>query len=267
MNYVEKNSWYITASKIVCFINNPEEYKKVYIEWVPYEPQKKCFEVWTCFDDYFSIWKKLWQEKYEILEPRARRDSYKGKKIPITNADGKVIQWMIEEIERQPLFDIWAKYEYQKQIEAQYMNIRTNKNLKLRWTLDRFSLEKKLIRDFKTCANVSKLDYELNTNEMHKYFIQLSFYELLATINYWEWFECILDVVDKTERFCSNIYKINSEKLKNHRVFIKKALDMLIECEESGVYPEIESDQRYKTFQSDYYRFLNSSIQKDYVYL
>jgi hypothetical protein len=56
--YLEKNRWFITASKLKYFLTfGPEAYYYKFVkELVLDEPEKDYYVVWTAFDDLVSYW-------------------------------------------------------------------------------------------------------------------------------------------------------------------------------------------------------------------
>jgi hypothetical protein len=53
--YIEENRGCITASKLKCFSNSPEEYFIKYVLETPYlEKKKKCFEIGNAVDYFLS---------------------------------------------------------------------------------------------------------------------------------------------------------------------------------------------------------------------
>lgn len=54
--YAEENDGFITASKVKCFLNNPEEYFLKYVKKIPYEmSEKEHFKHGTMIDDYITL--------------------------------------------------------------------------------------------------------------------------------------------------------------------------------------------------------------------
>ena len=186
-------------------------------------------------------------------------------RIKLTAWDTKNILWMYWELLRQPLSDMQWEYEKEVKIEVNY------KWLLLTWRLDRFSKEKKLIRDFKTCANIEKLLKDLAWWE-NPYLFQVWFYSLLVKIAYWIDCECILDITDKTKNNCYLWLKFTKEQILAQTPIIIKALDDLIEENKKLENKEksfrwVDWDLRNVTFSSEYYWIMECSIQKDFEYI
>lgn len=67
--YIEENRGVITASKLKCFLRNPEEYYLQYVKEVDLEQEdKRHFIVGSAFDDLVSYGEEFFLEKYYIDE-------------------------------------------------------------------------------------------------------------------------------------------------------------------------------------------------------
>ena len=260
--YIEENRGYITASKLKCFMNSPEDFFYKYI--LEKEPliykENWAFKMWTAIDDLISYWKEKFDQKY-FCDPWLRIDEMKDKlsvlydaeelkglkkpelmeklywdishKINITKADKEIIFWCVNELERQPLFDKDWWYETQKTFTATYGS------LKLKWTLDRY--KKGEIRDTKSTKSLKSFMWE--RKEKLWYDISMSFYWTLVCQSSidarnltedenekppLETPKLIFDVVQKPFPFPSRIYEIpQQEVLSVVDNTIKPALDML----------------------------------------
>ncbi len=102
-------------------------------------------------------------ERGVLVESKETKDSLQRKlygdmseKTRLTADDGEKVLKMLLEAKRQPLWDLESEYEVQKEVTAVYKG-----TLKLKGTFDRFSLEKKVIRDYKTTADLSRFETEL----------------------------------------------------------------------------------------------------------
>lgn len=303
LTYIEKNRWYITPSKLKYFIQFwPEAYKKKYIDEISTgDEDKRYFLIWTAFDDLCSYGSKKFFEKYCIKEKLLKSDLiekltnewiefdkkalvwdleklYYWNKIMLSASEWETILWMYKEAGRQPLVDMWWWYESQKEITCEY------KSLKLKWTLDRFSADKKLIRDWKTTASVDYFEYNMDTKLW--YVLSMAFYYLLAKTKYNISCDVILDVLGKKSPFVYYWYKLTKDQLfEQIRNKIIPWLDALIECIETdtreSVYPiKVETEWKFwdiiihekweqisrtKLIQSWYYSSLDWAIQDDFI--
>ena len=164
--YITENRWFITSSKLKVFIKNPEEYKLKYIDEIESGNEESTpLIIWQALDHLLSYWEELFFKKYEILEPRKRRVE-NSDRIQITNWNWEMILNMLKEIKRQPLSDFEWKYEPQQEVIAKY------KDLKLKWTIDRFDLENKIIRDWKTTQSISKFRWQIEWEDQFEYIFQ-----------------------------------------------------------------------------------------------
>lgn len=74
-SYIEENRGFITASKLNCFINSPEEYFIKYVLETPYiEKKKKCFEIGTAVDDLISYGIEAFFEKYYVDDGLTKKE-------------------------------------------------------------------------------------------------------------------------------------------------------------------------------------------------
>jgi hypothetical protein len=100
--------------------------------------------------------------------------------------------------------------------------------MKLRGTLDRFSLDKKMIRDFKTTANLK--DFTFKLADKFGYDISMAFYYTLAKVAYDESCDVILDVVQTSGHFQSEVFQYQKERMEQTlQETIIPAMDRLIE--------------------------------------
>lgn len=254
--YIEENRWYITASKLKYFITYwPEAYKLKYIDEIPAkEIEAPYFLMWNAFDDLVSFGEDFFQEKYYIDEWLLKadlierlwdkctwkekvselQDMYYWEKIRLTQSQWDQILGMYAEAKRQPLADLWWEYSVQEAIICEY------NWLKLRMKLDRFSLEKWLIRDRKTTLNFSNYEYKIE--EVFDYVLSMAFYYVWVRVKYDKQCDVILDVLSKTAPHPYIAYKLDKNTLYEKVVHkIKPALDYLKICIETNtresVYP------------------------------
>lgn len=303
MSYIKKNRWYITASKLKYFISFwPEAYKLKYIDEIEEEEkEKRHFVVGTAFDDLVSYGKDFFLEKYAIKEKLLKADLKKllkkeGKKITwnelvadleelyywdkilLTPTEWQQVMGMYREAMRQPLADMWSEYTVQEEITAEY------KTLKVKGTLDRFSKEKKMIRDWKTSWRIDYFEYNMDTS--FDYVMSMAFYFVLVKIKYNVECDVILDVLGKQPPFPYYWYRLPKERLLEKVVHkIKPWLDAMIECIENderlneypidytteGLYGDIihhkkwDPINRTKLMQSWVYKYLDGGVQKGFI--
>ena len=230
-DYIERTRWYVTASKLKTFIKSPEAYFKTYIQEIPLrEVESKAFLIGSAFDDYLSHgaeyffakyfldqWllvadmKELCIEKGIEMDSKETKDSLMKKlygnydeKIRLTSSDTENVMGMIGEALRQPLWDMKGEYKAQEKVQCEY------KGLKLQGTLDRISVEKWLIRDFKTTSDILKFEYKAVD---FRYEISMSFYYALIKIVHDKECDVILDVVQSSYPYPSEVFQYQKEKL------------------------------------------------------
>lgn len=293
-SYVQENDWYITASKLKCFLKNPQEYYLKYVKKIEIEQEEaRHFVVGTAFDDLVSYWEDFFFEKYyiddwsvkddllkkaiekwEIAEkilktwklPELRTYLYStwkwNERIRITPAEWRDIMWMYREAVRQPLADMWWNYDKQHVIKAKY------KTLVLKWKLDRFNLEKKAIRDWKTSGRIDNFEYDME--ETFDYVMSMAFYFVLAKVEYKIDCDVILDVLWKQAPYQYIWYKLSKDVLLAKMASkVLPWLDALIRAYETDTREPIDpltlrAIPRTETMKSEYYSYMDSSLQKTF---
>ena len=179
--YLDKNRWFITASKLKYFLTFwPEAYYYKFVkELILEENEKDYYLVWTAFDDLVSYGEEYFFDKYYLDEGLLKDELIKRceelglntnwkvedlrarlywDKIKLTQLQWDQVFWMYNEIKRQPLVEWWdPSYKAQVDIECEF------EWLKLKGTLDRLSLDKKIIRDWKTSWQFQSFEYNLET--------------------------------------------------------------------------------------------------------
>lgn len=105
LSYEEKNAGFITASKAKVIGQCPWTYNEKYEKGNPKfkEEETQALGMGNQVDFFASYGEKAFYEKYEILEPKVKRD-FTADKIQITNGDGGKLLPIFEELKRQPLF-------------------------------------------------------------------------------------------------------------------------------------------------------------------
>lgn len=283
--YVEDNKGYITASKLKCFLNNPQEYQLKFQKWVIRWKWKTYFKMGNAFDYLLSYGSDAFFDKYrekkvkrelkdmldddeyntttkkdELLEKTGLTD-----KIVLTKWQMKKIRAMYEEVSRQPLMKPWDEsFAKQKTIEAEY------KWLPIKGTLDRFSLEQKEIRDRKTTSNLEKFIFKAQD---FGYDISMAFYYVLAQVEHGIKCDSYLDVIERDKNATSRVFKMDKSNLaRTVENKIKPGLEKLMEYQEKygeeeirpAKYPLTDSKiPREEIEKSDYYDILPCAIQKE----
>lgn len=291
MNYILKNRWKITCSKVKLYMQSKEAFKKVYIDEVDtsFLWESQALLRWTMIDE-FILSPHLFDEHYVIPVSRWLKEDLINecllRGIPVEKSDkvsdlqGKLfwnkevltfwekdmLIWIKKELERQPLYDFNWKYEHQKTFEVSY------KWHILKWKLDRFSLEKWLIRDLKTTKDLeynpfyqcTRFENGLNQNDEYQYWLQLARYFILVKIS--TWIECywIIDAIKTTWNYAYESYFYPKEILKNIALnLLFPVLDELIEDLTNNTFNE-NLENRWELINNQYYPILESAIQKDF---
>ncbi len=227
--YLDKNRGFVTASKLKYFLTyGPEAYYYKFVkEIIIDEEEKDYYLVGTAFDDLLSYGEDAWWNKYYIDEWLLKEDliakckgnwlDTKGSvtelrsriywdKIRLTQLQWEQVLWMYREAKRQPLVDLWNPlYMHQKDIECEF------EWMKLKGTLDRLSLEDKMIRDRKTAWQFQNFEYNIETT--FDYILSMAFYYTLVKVNYKIDCEVILDVFGKSKPYPYMWYQLDKVRL------------------------------------------------------
>lgn len=176
-SYIERTRGFITASKLKTFMECEQLY---YLKWVlelaEEEEKTDALEFGDLLDAYITLGEEEFWKKYTILPPNAKRKD----EFDIKNSDGEKLKKMIEEIKRQPLFLETEGFSKQELIICEY------KGLQLSGRIDRYSKEKKIIRDTKSCrSHTGQFHYSDSFNNqafLFDYPFSMAFYAILAKI-------------------------------------------------------------------------------------
>lgn len=291
--YIERNRGFVTASKLKTFMTSPEAYFRQYVLEQPLEEKdSKSLTIGTAFDDlmcfgsdffYQKYWidsgmtvadmvKELW-ERGVLVESKESKESLQKKmywdisgKVRLTGLEWETVLRMAIEAHRQPLWETGAEYEVQKEVVATY------KNLKLKGTFDRFSAEKKLIRDYKTTADLSRFEWELASKFMYE--ISMTFYYTLAKVALDLECDVILDVVQNCWKKPSHVFGYHRDRLDIILGWqIIPALDTLNdmttrweETKDDSIWMKPVSDRK-ELFNLDAYSLLETAKQADITYI
>lgn len=292
MNYREENQWFITASKLKCYMDSKDAFKKVYIDEVDTSMIKdsKSLKEGTLIDEYIltkdEFFKKnvilQWTKKADLIELCIQngievdkkdtvtilKDKLVWDKNILTDGEVEMVQSVERELRRQTIYDMWGKYEHQKTIIAEY------KWHKLKWKIDRLGDK---IRDLKTTKDLEYNKYAektrfesmlLHTDE-YRYGFQLARYALLVYINTNEWKDWVIDAI-KTKGTCAyEAYLYPKERLQqivNDEIL--PTLDRIIkDIEENSFVDDVvdEVERRWNLINNRYYPLLDSTIQKWFI--
>ena len=300
--YLEKNRWFITASKLKYFLTfGPEAYYWKFVKEFPLEePEKDYYLVGTAFDDLVSYGEEYFFDKYYIDEWLLKDDliqrckelglntSWKVEdlrerlywaKIKLTQLQGDNVFWMYNEIKRQPLVEFWdPSYQSQVDIECEF------EWLKLKGTLDRLSLEKKVIRDRKTSGQFQSFEYNLETT--FDYILSMAFYYVLVKVNYNIDCDVVLDVLGKNKPYPYMWYKLDKPRLLSSlENKIMPGLRALKDCQDKNEWKSVhpiwyvtqnkywdiieyhawEPIARTKLMECEYYPYLQGAVADTFI--
>lgn len=296
LSYIERNRDFVTASKLKTFIKSPEAYYLEYIKEIAIEREDSAaFILGTAFDDALTYWPAEFQKKYFIDEgltvsdmvakcydlgiPVDAKESKTGlmrklywaefeTKIRLTASNGVALTGMLHEAGRQPLWDLWGEYEKQAKIEALYKG-----KLKLRGTLDRLSVQKALIRDYKTTSSLK--DFTFKLSDKYGYDKSMAFYYMLVKMIRGVDCDVVLEVVQSSGHFQSEVFQYQKERMEqtlNDTIFpaLDLLLEMTLEWEATGdeaVWTSTKTENRYELFDLDTYPYLESGKQEKISYI
>lgn len=257
MSYIEDNRWLFTSSKLKVFKSNPEEYYLRYETEVVPEKKTTALSFWTLVDDYISFSSQVFNDKYIVLDKGKRKSSWwiKDWFIQINDTEWTSVKRIERELKRQPLIDYDWVYDKQKEIIIEWNGV------KIKWTLDRFSKEKKMIRDWKTTSQPDKFKYDLATG--YNYILQQAFYWWIIKESEWIECTCLIDMIGSTYPHCSNVIEIPKYTiLKEIEEVIKPAVLTYKVCKEQDHFPFTWNRSDY--FTSSAYPYLKGVIQAEY---
>ena len=300
--YLEKNRGFITASKLKYFLTfGPEAYYWKFVkEYILEDAEKDYYVVWTAFDDLVSYWEEYFFDKYYIDEGLLKEDLVRRceelglntgwkvedlrerlywSKIKLTKLQGDNVFGMYNEIKRQPLVEFWdPTYKAQVDIECEF------EWLKLKGTLDRLSLEKKIIRDWKTSGQFQSFEYNLETT--FDYILSMAFYYVLVKVNYNIDCDVVLDVLGKNKPFPYMWYKLDKPRLLSSlETKIIPGLRAMKECYDKNEWKSVhpiwyvtqnkywdiieyhawDPIARTKLMECEYYPYLEGSVAEDFI--
>ena len=225
--YYIQNAGFVTATKAKNFMKCPACFKAIEDGYIP--PSTAAMEFGTLMHEIMEKGVEHFTKHYEILEPRKKTTTYEGFKHPITNSEGQKIMNILDEMSRHPIFDIGGEYLKEEALTGKFRD-----KLPLRSKLDRISVEKGLIRDWKFTADPEKFKYAILD---FNYLFSMAFYWILAKQKYDKEFRLILDVVGTNKLSCRSI-EIPHEMIAPQIPIVRSTLDSIIECKENDSFLE-----------------------------
>lgn len=225
-NYIEKNRGFITSSKIKEFMRCQKCYYYKYVAEIP-DPteqfaEKDHFLIGQALDDLITHGEEHFKANYETVARRTKESD----KIQLTNTHTRTINALAKEFKENSMFTQNPK---KLALEIDF------EGFKLRGELDDFDKDKQLIKDIKTCANITTFNPDF-------YLIQMSFYQWLVEEKFGIKCDALLEVVDKYTYFSrSRAILYTKQTLEAHRGVILQALEQMKLAHDTGIYASAES--------------------------
>lgn len=237
MNYVERNKYFITASKLKLYAECPYFAKLKWIDGVDAEEEDKdYFIVGQALDDKLTR-PEYYEQKYEVV---ARRGV--SEKTQLTNSMGETVNKMYNEFLKNEMFP--------KEIKKKNVIWLAFDKYPCKAELDHY--EPGEIVDTKTTANI------LTFSPMN-YLHQMTFYYGGILEKYNERCSAKLCVVDKYEWARSHQWIFSKETLAGHLGRINQLIIDWVNSCETGLFPMCDVDTREGmeiAFSSPYYTLI-----------
>ena len=233
--YIVRNEGFVTSHKLKEFKRCAFCFGKKYIEKIPSRldglEDKDALVVGQAFDDYITEGKETFDQKYEAV---ARRTG-KSEKKEITKGMAETVDRLAEEFKQNPLF----AQSYKKKIMFTEFA-----GLILKIEMDGFD-ENGVIRDVKTCANITKFDPKF-------YVFQAAFYHFVVEEVTGLKCDVLLDVVDKHDGFARSArWDYSRATLEAERGDIILTLEKMKEAMEINFF--LPSNDQAVLFECEYY--------------
>lgn len=246
-HYVERTRGCITAAKLKEFCRCGFCYYQKFVLETPEPKQdfdKDYFIVGRAFDDLVTYGKDDFDTKYTVVTRRGKE----SETTQLTQGMGKQIEAMFSSYQLNPFF------QRQKRKETIKIPYQT---LTLSGEFDDVNHNERCIIDVKTTANLATFDPE-------QHLWQMAYYSFIYELATGERYAVRLEVVDKTLPVSHNAcFEFQLSTLQDKRRDIVRALDLLMEAEQTGVY---SSPTNWKSMLScPYYGHEGHGIQ-DHVY-
>lgn len=247
MPYETRNKPFITSHKLLELERCPYFAKLKYVECLPppvdtdYEP----FVIGTAVDDAITYGMEAFNDRYAAV---ARRTEKAGKenegKILLTNGMDRTIRSAIGEYQTRHFFP---------QTPSKTNVLWQSFDLPCKAELDHFDLEKGIIGDIKTTANIETFD-------PWNYRFQMAFYVLGVEKRHDIKANAELYVVDKNSDYSrSHKWVFKYETLQMEFGRIMRLMEQWKECQDSGRWPMVDLDTeqgRRALWSSEYYPIL-----------
>lgn len=251
LSYKERTQGMVTNTKLEDFLYCQYLHKLKWIDGVETEDIEDNEPEWaligTAYDLYMQSVEKF-NETYEIV---ARKTGKSGK-IELTQAQGRLVRRMAQEMVRQKFYHSVGEKQYN--IRHQY-----NEHILLSGTLDEFQKSNNLIIDDKTSAGLKRFQ-----DSREKYRSQLAFYQYLTWMTHQILCDGLIRMVTKEKIAHSHFYVCEADDLKKEWQRMIDGLEELTECIKSN---EWKPQPREKCLECPAYTSCPYSIQKELIIL
>lgn len=246
--YLAKNKQFVTAHKLKEFKRCEHCYYLKYIEEIPdptlSESDNEALLIGSALDYRLTNGEQKYSDNYEVVSRRTG----KSNKSELTNRQGELIDQMYREFKEQPVFD--------KDVNKKVFVVNFS-GLILKAEIDNFNFTQKLIRDFKTTANIETFKPEYYT-------FQMAFYSWITEERTGDKFECILDVMDKYSYFSrSASWKFTLSTLQSELSNIIQLLDSYKNAHELGLF--VPTRDQLELWRCPYYGYNGHGRKTDFI--
>lgn len=266
--YLEKNRGFITASKAKLLGKDPWAFNEKYEleNEALKEEETPALSTGNAVDYYVSYGEKAFFDRYEILEPRVKRD-FSADKIQLTNSDGTPLLEIFKELKRQPLFRLHdPKGIAQHQITGQYET--PDGPVKIKGTPDRIFYEEDWIDDTKTVSVKGNQSFERACKaniEEYGYTFSMAFYAILYFLEKGKFPKKLtLSFVGTNGGYKFLQYEIPTEIWHPEVDRIKALLCFYAECKKNNSWPsfqELHQDDVFRHLHCQFYALNPGAIQ------
>lgn len=219
--YTARNDGFVTSHKLKEFRRCGFCYQKKYVDGlispIDAADDKDALILGQAFDDLVTNGPEAFSGKYEVVSRRGKEPQ----KVQLTQGMYDSVRQLTEEFTANPLF----AQQYQKKVM-----VAIYAGMLLKIEMDGYDPQNAIIRDIKTCANITKFSPSYYT-------FQASFYHFVVEEVTGQKCQVFLDVVDKYDYFArSACFSYSRTTLEAERGQIIAALEDLRTAEELNLY-------------------------------
>lgn len=197
---------YISQSMIKDYIECPYYYKLKHIDKTWPEERKDYFDFGQGVDTIMTEGMDAFKKKFKLVSTRSKKvkeEAEASGQILLTQSMYDGIMGCMKELERQPLYH---KYEFSIDKCQAILTTKIN-GYKVKGRLDYLDLERRILADQKTTADLARFDPRMYTEQMGWY------HELAKLCTDGNPFETHIIAEDKTDRHRSRFYVISESTL------------------------------------------------------